>query len=433
MSLLLAAGADGCIADKYLKTPLHYVSKVDDPRMVDLLFLYNKDTNKVIISQMALEPKDRDLGAIAREVMSEDEEEVIGMKGWHGEEEDDQDLEFVRNDNMRLDQVYKEMQEFGVLVGDEKDRESVELADQKFLLNFRDKLGRTALHYSCYYGNLGVVEDLIFLKANTWIEDAYTKRPIDLLQKGSNYDVLVELLTNNMKISKNPLKNIFKLSIENNMNKSTKTKKKLLKSLDLKDLQLTPDRRLVEERIGITFDNYLAFAIRNNNFEATKYLLKTGLFDIDFMNSSGFTYFHLCIVDHSFDILKLLFLDSELVNEPYDSRDEVLGDIYQNINPEIFKKRIFELTSNKQNTILNWCVESGTLEIFQFLLKIFIDHYTQPDKFESAKKIIDIEDKNGHSVIFKCVLKDKNDMLKCILEHKEIIKQRDLDSIAKYT
>lgn len=354
MTLLLAAGADGCIADKYFKTPLHYVSKNDDPRMVDLLFLYNKDTNKVKISQMALDPKDRNLGDIAKEDMSEDEEEVIGMKDWQGEEEEDEDLDYANNDIKRVDQVYEEMEQFGLLVGDENERESVDYVDQKFLLNFRDRLGRTALHYSCFYGSVGVVEDLTFLKANPWIEDANTKRPIDLIQKGAKYDVLVELLTNNMKVAKNPFKNVFSLSKENVMNKANKSnKKKLLKSLDLKDLQLTPDKRLVDERIGITFDNYLGFAIRNKNFEATKYLLKTGLFPLDFKNSSGFTYFHICIIDQSFDLLKLLFLAPEFVGEPYDSKEDILGDIYQHINPEVFSKRIFEHTSNKENTILN--------------------------------------------------------------------------------
>lgn len=60
------------------------------------------------------------------------------------------------------------------------------------------------------------------------------------------------------------------------------------------------------------------------------------------------------------------------------------------------------------------------------MFKIFVDYYTKPDRFETAKRIIDIQDKNGQSVIFKCAQLEKNDMLKCILEHKEIIKEKDL-------
>ena len=91
MSLLLAAGADGCVADKSFLTPLHYVSKNDDPRMVDLLFLYNKETTKVKLSNIHLEAGEVDLGALAKEDASEDEEEVIGLKEYQPEQEDEEE------------------------------------------------------------------------------------------------------------------------------------------------------------------------------------------------------------------------------------------------------------------------------------------------------------------------------------------------------
>lgn len=82
MSLLLAAGADGCLADRYFLTPLHYVSKNDDPRMVDLLFLHNKETTKVKLSDAGLNVGEIDIAALARGEASEDEEEVIGLKDY---------------------------------------------------------------------------------------------------------------------------------------------------------------------------------------------------------------------------------------------------------------------------------------------------------------------------------------------------------------
>lgn len=132
----------------------------------------------------------------------------------------------------------------------------------------------------------------MFLKANSYIEDVYNKRAIDLIQPGPKYDVLIELMTNHMKISKNPIKKLFYKS-HASKNSSGKKQKKPLKSLSVKDLCLIPDEKLSSERIGITFDNYLGYAIRNNNFEATKYLLSRQIFPIDFQNSSGFTYFHI--------------------------------------------------------------------------------------------------------------------------------------------
>ena len=354
MSMLLAAGADACIADKYLLTPLHYACKNEDPRLVDLLFLYSKDTNKVKISPEGIPGNQRDLGLIAQEDISEDEEEIIGLKGIELEEDGEEDIDFNKL-KQSSEQIIREINSFREISEeeDEEERERFDYADQSLLLNFRDKLGRTALHYSAFYGSVGVLEDLTFLKANPYLEDAYNKRAIDLIQKGPKYDVLVELLTNNMKSTTKSFKGLFNAVQNNKGSKAKGGKKKMLKSLDIVDLQLISKTKILEERIGITFDNYLSFAIRNKNYEATKYLLSLEIFDLDFKNSSGFSYFHSCIIDDSFDLLKLLFLNPDLLEEPFDSKKEISEDIYDSINPDIFTKKIFELTSNKGNTILN--------------------------------------------------------------------------------
>ena len=118
--------------------------------MVDLLFLYNKDTTKVSVSSAALPPEKRDLKAVAQEPPSDDEDEVIGLKGYEPEEEEEGDLQFDigQNTSVSIDSVYTQMDKFRFIMGDEEERESIDYADGTFLLNFKDKLGRTALHYS---------------------------------------------------------------------------------------------------------------------------------------------------------------------------------------------------------------------------------------------------------------------------------------------
>lgn len=77
-------------------TALHFITyqNNDDPRMVDLIFLYNKNTTKVKISQYNLESSKIDLAKIAKEEASEDEEEVIGLKNadFDQEIEDEEEL-----------------------------------------------------------------------------------------------------------------------------------------------------------------------------------------------------------------------------------------------------------------------------------------------------------------------------------------------------
>ena len=50
--------------------------------MVDLLFLHNKETTKVKLSDAGLNPDEIDIAALARGEASDDEEEIIGLKGY---------------------------------------------------------------------------------------------------------------------------------------------------------------------------------------------------------------------------------------------------------------------------------------------------------------------------------------------------------------
>lgn len=149
MSLLLAAGAEACLVDKNFCTPLHYVSRNDDPRMVDLLFLYNKSTTKVKFCNTNLKPGEIDLGKIAKEDASEDEEEVIDLKSVGYEDiGDDEDLSFTAGTTLTMDSVLKQIENFKIINGDENEHESADNVERCYLLNFQDKLGRTALHYA---------------------------------------------------------------------------------------------------------------------------------------------------------------------------------------------------------------------------------------------------------------------------------------------
>lgn len=329
--------------------------------MVDLVFLHNKETTRVRTFNLD-NSKKTDLAKLAKQDASDSETEALGLSYEKPDmNEDDQDLQYDDDSTLRVDKVLDDMSEFPNITGKESDVNAEDLldeADYLYLLNFQDKLGRTALHYACFYGSVGVVEDLMFLKANPWIEDVLGQRPIDLIQSGAKYDVLVEMLTNNMKITKDPkTKKIGgKSSVKENMSTLSNAgakKKKGLKSLEIKDLKLVPDSRLESERIGIMIDNYLGFAIANKNYPAVKYLLSTQLLPIDFKNSAGNTYFHTAIIQDSFDLLKLLFVSPILLSEEYSSKSEIDEFVYDSLNPEIYSKKVFELTSNKQNTILN--------------------------------------------------------------------------------
>lgn len=52
----------------------------------------------------------------------------------------------------------------------------------KSMVNFRDRLGRTALHVAVAFENKAAVETLLFLNANPLIRDSFGQRPIDLCE-----------------------------------------------------------------------------------------------------------------------------------------------------------------------------------------------------------------------------------------------------------
>ena len=66
----------------------------------------------------------------------------------------------------------------------------------KSLLNFRDFLGRTALHIAAIWGNKSAIETLLYLKANPLIEDGAGFRPIEYAEQGSGiFDLLKNWMT----------------------------------------------------------------------------------------------------------------------------------------------------------------------------------------------------------------------------------------------
>lgn len=66
--------------------------------------------------------------------------------------------------------------------------------------------------------------------------------------------------------------------------------------LDLKDLKLMPDDKVLLSKIGIENDHYLLYALRNSHLEACIHLIRDlGGFDFSYKNSVGTTVLHMAI------------------------------------------------------------------------------------------------------------------------------------------
>ena len=66
--------------------------------------------------------------------------------------------------------------------------------------------------------------------------------------------------------------------------------------LDLKDLTLVPEDKIILSKIGIENDNYLLYAFKNAHLDACIYLIKeVGGFDLSYKNSVGTTLLHMAI------------------------------------------------------------------------------------------------------------------------------------------
>lgn len=70
------------------------------------------------------------------------------------------------------------------LFSDKEPKEAVPCSKQftksTGIVNFRDKLGRTALHMAVAFGNKMAAETLLYLGANPHIEDVFGQRPIEI-------------------------------------------------------------------------------------------------------------------------------------------------------------------------------------------------------------------------------------------------------------
>lgn len=98
--------------------------------MVDLLFLYSKQTTKVKISNEGLPPDQRDIGEMAKADLSDDEDEIIGLKV-EPTEDDDQDLDFTKSGNQDLENILKEINQFRYINDDEDDHQNMSYSDQQ--------------------------------------------------------------------------------------------------------------------------------------------------------------------------------------------------------------------------------------------------------------------------------------------------------------
>ena len=79
--------------------------------------------------------------------------------------------------------------------------------------------------------------------------------------------------------------------------------------LDLKDLKLLPDDKVLLSKIGIENDHYLLYALRNSHLEACIYLIRDmGGLDFSYKNSVGTTILHMAIRTGQLKLVKLLFM-----------------------------------------------------------------------------------------------------------------------------
>ncbi len=84
-----------------------------------------------------------------------------------------------------------------------------------------------------------------------------------------------------------------------------KGKDKSKVSLDLRDLRLLTNEKLISEKLGFERDSYLMLAVKEGNREAFDFMLPKG-FDLLYRNGSGYTVLHLIVKQNLLSILKAL-------------------------------------------------------------------------------------------------------------------------------
>ena len=61
-----------------------------------------------------------------------------------------------------------------------------------------------------------------------------------------------------------------------------------------------------------------------------------------------------------------------------------------------------------------------------------MNYYGKGKRIKTGKRLLEIESQNHQSVLIKCVLKNQDAKLETILEHKHMIKEKDLFEISSY-
>lgn len=120
----------------------------------------------------------------------------------------------------------------------------------------------------------------------------YGKRPIDLIQEGPKYDVLLELVTNNMKAVKDPSVKSSKGKQKAELGAIIKKRQSgLLKLLEIVDLKITPEHRYLVEMIEELYENYNSSS-QSDDEDWTYNLLSFNVSNC-IRDSAGNSYFHL--------------------------------------------------------------------------------------------------------------------------------------------
>jgi ankyrin repeat protein len=167
-ALLLSAGASVSLMDWRFRTPLHYAAASDNYKLIDLLFLngadrqveeYRDPMDKAKSIKDALNQVDTEdfLESLRRPGFTEDEAQVI-YESFYEEINPKNKEASIKAVHIKMDWID--------FVKPSADAFEIETPKLSLCINFKDKLGRTPLHLAVYFGNVEVVEILMFLKAD---------------------------------------------------------------------------------------------------------------------------------------------------------------------------------------------------------------------------------------------------------------------------
>jgi len=170
-------------------TPLHYAAMQDNQSVIDLLFLNGAHNTPAVF--LDIKDKINSVKDALNFVQPSDFIDEI----WNDMTEDEADLILGQNPYSKEPSLKSVLLRMDWIDSIKPTSDVFEIEAPKLvpLLNFKDKLGRTALHIAVLFGKTKIVENLMFLKADSSVKDEFGFRPIDYLE--FNQDINEDELT----------------------------------------------------------------------------------------------------------------------------------------------------------------------------------------------------------------------------------------------